>query len=78
MSPDRESSRMVASEGVCTPWSSLQAPFPRGCHHLDMQPTAPGAAAGLMETYATLGRVLIAIGVVIFTLLKVFGSFLRS
>lgn len=69
---------MVASEGVCTLWFSLQAPFPRACHHLDMQPTATGAAAGLMETYATLGRVLIAIGVVIFTLLKVFGSFLRS
>ena len=31
-----------------------------------------------METCATLREVLIAIGVVIFTLLKMFGSFFRS
>ena len=31
-----------------------------------------------METCATLGEVLVAVGVVIFTLLKVFSSFFRS
>lgn len=42
--------------------------------HLDVQPSAPGAAAGLMETWVTLGGVLIATGFSTVTLSKAFIS----
>lgn len=63
-------------------WSTLrfrlQSPFLTASHHLDTQLLGPGVASSLVETCATLREVLIAIGVVIFTLLKMFGSFLGA